>query len=135
MKNHSQNAVEKLFSYPFLKIQNWTYLWINNLKFHIVCFYCIPSGRLQIILKRSCRPLAFTSYEAFLKNKKRSRTSLPVSFSAWFLKKIFLLFYSINWPNFIVWLPLIRKILGNMCIVIAFNQVVTSWNLKLTLSF
>ena len=26
--------------------------------------------------------------------------------------------YSINWLNFIVWLPLIRDILGNICIVI-----------------
>ena len=33
------------------------------------------------ILKLSCRPLAFTSHKAFLKNKK-SGTSLPVSFSA-----------------------------------------------------
>ena len=39
------------------------------------------------ILKLSCRPLAFTSYKAFLKNKKRSGTSLPASFSAWFLMK------------------------------------------------
>ena len=26
--------------------------------------------------------------------------------------------YSINWPNFIVWLPLLFEILGNMCIAI-----------------
>ena len=38
-------------------------------------------------LKLSCRPFAFTSYKAILKNKKRSETSLPVSFSTWFLKK------------------------------------------------
>ena len=34
------------------------------------------------ILKLSCKPLAFTSYEAFLKNKKRSGTSLFETFSA-----------------------------------------------------
>ena len=38
--------------------------------------------RYQVIVKRSCRPLAFTSYKAFLKNKKRSGTNLPASFSA-----------------------------------------------------
>ena len=38
-------------------------------------------------LKLSCRPLAFTSYKAFLRNKKRSGTSLLASFSAWFLKE------------------------------------------------
>ena len=34
------------------------------------------------ILKLSCRPLAFNSFKAFLKNKVRSRTSLLDSFSA-----------------------------------------------------
>ena len=37
--------------------------------------------------KLNCRPLAFTFYKAFLKEKRRSGTSLPVSFSALFLKK------------------------------------------------
>ena len=35
----------------------------------------------------SCRGFAFTSYKAFLKNKKRSGTSLPATLSAWLLKK------------------------------------------------
>ena len=34
------------------------------------------------MLKLTCRPLALTSYKAFLKNKERSETSLPASFSA-----------------------------------------------------
>ena len=38
-------------------------------------------------LKLSCRPLSFTWYKAFLTNKKRSGTSLPVSFSALSSKK------------------------------------------------
>ena len=33
------------------------------------------------------------------------------------IEEIFLLLYSINWSNFIVWLPLLREILGNMWIV------------------
>ena len=49
----------------------------------------------QNILKLSCIPLAFNSYKAFSKNKKRSGTSLPASFSALFLKKnIFLVIHS-----------------------------------------
>ena len=36
----------------------------------------------QNIFKLSCKPLAFTSYKAFLKNKNISRNSLPTSFSA-----------------------------------------------------
>ena len=50
------------------------------------------------ILKLSSRPLAFTSYKAFSKNKKRSGTSLPASFSAWFLKKniFIIIFYDLT---------------------------------------
>ena len=33
LENHSQNVVEKLFPDPYLKNQNWAYLWINSLKF------------------------------------------------------------------------------------------------------
>ena len=85
------------------------------------------------ILKLSCRPLAFASYKAFLNHKKKD--SLPASFSAWFLKKNIALLYPITWPNFIVWLPLLREVLGNMCVIIVFKQAVTSQILKLTWSF
>ena len=33
----------------------------------LFCFYCMASWRLWNLLKLSCRPLAFTSYKAFLK--------------------------------------------------------------------
>ena len=39
------------------------------------------------ILKLRCTPPAFTSYKSVLNMKKWSGTSLPASFSAWFLKK------------------------------------------------
>ena len=35
-----------------------------------------------------------------------------------FSTKIFLMLYSVNWPNFIVWLPLLLEILGNICVAI-----------------
>ena len=50
LEYHTQNVVEKLVPDSFLKNQN--------------------------ILKLRYRPLAFTSYKAFLKNKKRSGTNL-----------------------------------------------------------
>ena len=34
--------------------------------------------------------------------------------------KMFLMLYSINRSNFIVWLPLLLEILGNMCIAIVY---------------
>ena len=42
----------------------------------------------------------------------------PAHFVYDFSTKMFLMSYSINWPNFIVWLPLLLEILGNMCIAI-----------------
>ena len=41
----------------------------------------------------------------------------PPHFVYGFSRKMFLMLYSINLPNFIVWLPLLLGILGNMCIV------------------
>ena len=46
MKNHTQNVMEKLVPDPFLKNENWAYLWINSLRFYTVCFYCMPSWAL-----------------------------------------------------------------------------------------
>ena len=39
-----------------------------------------------------------------------------------FWRKIFILLYSITWQNFIVWLPLRREILCNMCDVKGFIE-------------
>ena len=58
--------VEKLFSDAFLKNQNWAYLWINSLNFPQLVFILYQVEGYQNILKLSCRPLAFTSYRAFL---------------------------------------------------------------------
>ena len=43
----------------------------------------------------------------------------PPHFVCDFLRKMFLMLYSINISNFLVWLPLLIEILGNMCIEIA----------------
>ena len=42
----------------------------------------------------------------------------PAHFVYDFPTKMFLMLYSINWPNFIAWLPLLLEILGNICIAI-----------------
>ena len=51
LENYSQNMAEKLFPDPFLKNQNRAYLGISRLKFHRVCFYCMPSGGLSNYIK------------------------------------------------------------------------------------
>ena len=50
-------------------------------------FYACQAEDYLNILKLSCRGFTFTSYKAFSKNKKRSWTSLPALFSAWFMTK------------------------------------------------
>ena len=75
---------------PFLTNQSLAYFWTNSLKFYRVCFYCMLNWQL-------------VSLSHFVHD---------------FWRKPFILLYSINWPNFIVWLLLLREILWNMCIVI-----------------
>ena len=62
-----------------------SYLWINYLKFYTVWFYWMPSWGLSKYIETNLQTTC--CYKAFLKNKNRSGISLPVSFSAWFLKK------------------------------------------------
>ena len=42
----------------------------------------------------------------------------PAHFVYDFLIKMFLMLHSIDWPNFVAWLPLFPEILSNMCIAI-----------------
>ena len=51
-----------------------------------VFIICQVNG-FRNILKLRSRPFAFTSYKTFSKIEKRSGTSPPASFLAWFLKK------------------------------------------------
>ena len=96
LKNHTQNVMEKLFSHPSLKNQNWVYLWIDSIKFHSVCISCMPSWELSNILKLSCRWLAFFSYKDFLENKKAPGTSLDLLSSASEKTKLFVNNFSNN---------------------------------------
>ena len=88
--------VEKLFPDPFLKISKFNiFLGQKLCCIQFIIILCQVED-YRNILKLSSRPLALTSYKAFLKNKKRSGTSLPTSFSAWFLKNNISLLYSIK---------------------------------------
>ena len=74
--------VEKLFPEPFQKVK------IEHISGSIVYkFIPFVLTACQVedyrnMLKLSCRQLVFVSYKAFLKNKKRSGTSLPASLPA-----------------------------------------------------
>ena len=61
--------------------------------------------------------------------------AFPPHFVYDFSIKIFLMLYSVNWPNFIVWLLLLLEILDNKCIVIISCPVCDVINLEINLSF
>ena len=44
-----------------------------------------------------------------------------------FLREMFLMLYSISWPNFIVWLSLIPRILGSMRVAVVCFPFFSSW--------
>ena len=52
-----------------------------------------------------------------------------------FSKKTFLILYSINWPNFIIWLTLLLEILDNMCGVIICHPVCAVMSFEINFSF
>ena len=59
----------------------------------------------------------------------------PPNFVYDFPKEIFLMLYFINWPIFIVWLPLHIEILGNMCIAIVCFPGCDIMNFEINLIF
>ena len=52
-----------------------------------------------------------------------------------FWRKIFVLLHYISWPNFIIWLPLLCEILGNMCIAIVWKPGCDVMNFEVSLIF
>ena len=52
-----------------------------------------------------------------------------------FSRKVFLILYSINWPNFISWLPLLLEILDSICIVNIFCSACNTIHFEINLRF
>ena len=77
---------------------------------------CPSQGLLTYILKLRCRSLVFYLIKKLFLKKKQQRfgqDTLPhFLYDSW--KNIFLTLYSINWPNFTFWLPLLFEMLGTV---------------------
>ena len=73
----------KLVPDPFKKIktEHISELTVWNFVFIVYSSWCLPK-----ILKLRCWPLAFTMYNTSFLKKKKPRTNLPISFSAWFFE-------------------------------------------------
>ena len=140
MRNHTQNVLKKPVTDPFLRNQNWEYLWIRSLKIYTVCFCCMASWGLSKYIETKLQTTRFhLMIKLFLKKKKKKRglELVPLfHFLHNFCRKVFSLLYSINRPNCIVWLPLLCEILGgNMCIATACKPGCDVMNFKVNLTF
>ena len=81
LKNHAQDMVEIILK-PFFKKIKIKYI-SGSIVYSFIKFAFIISyfEGYRNILNSSCKSLAFTSYNAFLKNKKLSGTCLLTSFT------------------------------------------------------
>ena len=85
--NHISNNAEMIQKNCPIDHESWKHTAINASFCFCFFFLHFQVEDYQNMLKQRCWPLTFSFYKAFLKNKRRSGTSLPASFSAWFLKK------------------------------------------------
>ena len=99
------------------RIQTWIafFFWktildqLSNLLYSLFLLYA-KFRAIKIYWSKAADRLLLPHIKLFQKTKKRPETSLSAS--------VFLLLYSVNWPNLIVWLPLLCEILDSMSIVI-----------------
>ena len=113
-KNHTQNVVEKLVPNPFLKIKSEHVS--RSTVWNFIQFLLIQRSSRRLTKCNETKMLT-TCFYFIESSKKMSGTILPASFSHDIWRKIFLTLYSINWTNFIVWLPLVLVILANVIIM------------------
>ena len=116
------NVMQKLVPDLFLKIKIEhisNSLMINSLKIYTVYFYSLPSWGLLKHTETKLQNIFFLPHiKLFWKIKRGQGLVFLPHFPDNFWRKIFLLSYYINWPSFIVWLALLREIMGNILIAI-----------------
>ena len=92
-------------------------------------------GSYRNILKLAADHLLLPHVKLFKKTKRGLELVSLSHFLHNFWIKVFLLLYSINWPNFIVWLPSLLGMLDNICIVIIRDPDCDVINFEINLSF
>ena len=92
------------------------------------------SSQLEHTIKANCMKLQTVDPEIWTILIFDPGTNFSTTFRAWFFKKNISHVYSIDWPNFIVWLYLLLEISGNVFIVIVI-QFVTFINFEIYLAF
>ena len=133
-KNSAKTAAWKIVPAPFVckelstaSIKKWNF-WSK-----LLIFWICNSKALQICPNQHADPLRFPSTWGSLKFKKGPELVSRPHFSHNFLRKNFILWYYINWPNFITRLCLLFKLISKMCFVfyaLAFDDVMSFEYLK-----
>ena len=82
LKNNAQNVVGKLLPDPFLKNKSWANLWSTVWIFIQFVFIVWQSWGIPKYIETKVLTTCFYFISNFWKNKKRSGTCLPASFSA-----------------------------------------------------
>ena len=113
----------KLIPDPFLKNENWGYLWINS-----IIFYCIRSWGLSKYTETKLQTTCLYLKLSF--SKKGLELVFLLCFLNNFWRKIFFFIYFINWPSFIVWFSLLREILANVSVTLK-----SKWQCISTINF
>ena len=100
---------------------------------------CFGSSRLGHTMKTNCMKLDTVESRDMLDFwffEKAFGTSLSTTFVGDFTRiKCYILYWSNYWSNFIVWLPLLLEISGNICLVFVYYSVCDVVNFEINLSF
>ena len=107
----------------------WAYLWVNILKFYIFCFNCLPSWGLLKVIETKLLITCFYLIKSLFKKQKEVWKKFPFLIFCMIFEEKYFCCYSITWPNFNAWFPLICEILGNVycnCLTRLWHQKI--WN-------
>ena len=134
-KNHAENEAGKLvprcflfFKKALLGKSKWSAAW-----FHYI------SIALKLVYNKNKLLKTLHYWSRDVLNFDFLDKGLGIVFSPHFVYdfsiKMFLMLYSINWPNFIFWLSLLLEILGNLCVASVYQPGCDVINFKINLIF
>ena len=113
LKSHEEYKVGGLAPDQFFVFFQKSFTWPNCLELSFNIFNSVQLGHK---IKIDCTSRDMLNFNVLEKNLGIVSLSHSV-YDFW--EKMVLVFYSINWPSFLFWLPLLCGILGNMCIAIS----------------
>ena len=118
-KNYGENKAGRLAPDLFLLLKKCL-IWDKSKRSAASFKYILIALNLWCNKNKLYKTLDYWFLDMFNFNfpEKGLEVVSPPHFVYDFSRKMFLKLYSISWPNFTVWLPLLLEILGNMCITI-----------------